>query len=106
MTGRWGFISANRADFGVQRIYRAPGLSRSGFYQRLDGGEAREVRRPDGDTLVTENREIHADHRDTYGVRRAHAELRGFGHTADPATAGADRITLSGPAARSRLLTS
>ncbi|MFE6855446.1 IS3 family transposase [Streptomyces sp. NPDC057674] len=105
MTGRWGFISVNRADFGVQRICRALGLSRSG-YRWLDGAEAREVRRADGDALVAENREIHADHRGTCGVRRVHAELRGFGHTVDPTTAGPDRITLSGPAARSRLLTS
>ncbi|MFD5369961.1 IS3 family transposase [Streptomyces sp. NPDC127103] len=106
MTGRWGFISVNRADFGAQRICRALGLSRSGLYRWLAGAEAREVRRADGDTLVAGNREIHADHRGTYGVRRVHAELRGFGHTVDPTTAGPDRITLSGPAARSRLLTS
>ncbi|MFB7407314.1 hypothetical protein ACFCZ2_09060 [Streptomyces sp. NPDC056202] len=66
MTGRWGFISVNRADFGVQRICRALGLSRSGFYRWLAGAEAREVRRADGDALVAENREIHADHRGTY----------------------------------------
>ncbi|WP_079142026.1 IS3 family transposase [Streptomyces noursei] len=30
--------------------------------------------------LVAEIREIHTDHKGTYGVRRVHAELRGFGH--------------------------
>ncbi|MYR54749.1 IS3 family transposase [Streptomyces sp. SID625] len=28
-----------------------------------------------------EIREIHTEHKGTYGVRRVHAELRGFGHT-------------------------
>ncbi|MFD9796987.1 IS3 family transposase [Streptomyces sp. NPDC059070] len=32
-------------------------------------------------TLVAEIREIHAGHKGTYGVRRVHAELRGFGRT-------------------------
>ncbi|MYU47386.1 hypothetical protein GTV15_01080, partial [Streptomyces sp. SID7803] len=30
MTGRWDFISVHRADFGVQRICRVLGVSRSG----------------------------------------------------------------------------
>ncbi|MEU9979047.1 IS3 family transposase [Streptomyces sp. NPDC051014] len=31
--------------------------------------------------MVAEIGEIHADHHGTCGVRRVHAELRGFGHT-------------------------
>ncbi|MFB8406319.1 hypothetical protein [Streptomyces sp. NPDC055912] len=62
MTGRWGFISVNRADFGAQRICRALGLSRSGLYRWLAGAEAREVRRADGDALVAENLEIVQEH--------------------------------------------
>ncbi|MEU4173447.1 hypothetical protein AB0F46_42495 [Streptomyces sp. NPDC026665] len=31
MTGRWDFISTHRADFGVQRICRVLGVSRSGY---------------------------------------------------------------------------
>ncbi|MFJ7150590.1 IS3 family transposase [Streptomyces sp. NPDC100445] len=81
MTGRWNFISLHRADFGVQRICRILGVSRSGYYQWLAGAEAREARRVADDALVAEIREIHAGHRGTYGVRRIHAELRGFGHT-------------------------
>ncbi|MFI8294194.1 IS3 family transposase [Streptomyces sp. NPDC085614] len=81
MTGRWDFISAHHADFGVQRICRVLGVSRSGYYRWLAGAEARQVRRAADDALVAEVREIHADHRGTYGVRRVHAELRGFGHT-------------------------
>ncbi len=81
MTGRWDFISAHRADFGVQRICRVLQVSRSGFYQWIAGAEARQARRAADDALVAEIRRIHADHKGTYGVRRVHAELRGFGHT-------------------------
>ncbi|MET8134138.1 IS3 family transposase [Streptomyces sp. NPDC005251] len=81
MTGRWDFISAHRADFGVQRICRVLEVSRSGYYRWLAGAEARQTRRAADDALVEEIREIHADHKGTYGVRRIHAELRGFGHT-------------------------
>lgn len=81
MTGRWDFISAYRAEFGVQRICRVLGVSRSGYYRWLGGAGARQVRRAAEDALVAEIREIHAGHRGTYGVRRVHAELRGFGHT-------------------------
>ena len=81
MTGRWDFISVQRADFGVQRICRVLEVSRSGYYRWLAGAEAREARRAADDALVEEIREIHADHKGTYGVRRIHAELRGFGHT-------------------------
>ncbi len=31
--------------------------------------------------MIAEIREIHTEHKGTYGVRRVHAELRGFGHT-------------------------
>lgn len=65
----------------MQRICRVLGVSRSGYYQWLAGAEAREVRRVADEALIAEIREIHAGHRGTYGVRRVHAELRGFGHT-------------------------
>lgn len=81
MTGRWDFISVHRADFGVQRICRVLGVSRSGYYRWVAGAPARGERRAAADALVAEIREIHTSHRGTYGVRRIHAELRGFGHT-------------------------
>ncbi|MFD5110228.1 IS3 family transposase [Streptomyces cinereoruber] len=81
MTSRWDFISAHRADFGVQRICRVLGVSRSGYYRWNAGAPARDERRAADDALVAKIREIHADHRGTYGVRRVHAELRGFGRT-------------------------
>ncbi|MCX5233380.1 IS3 family transposase [Streptomyces sp. NBC_00233] len=80
MTGRWDFISIHRADFGVQRICRVLRVSRSGYSQWLAGAGARQVRRAGDDALVAEIREIHAGHHGTYGVRRVHAGLRGFGH--------------------------
>ncbi|MEU5092285.1 IS3 family transposase [Streptomyces sp. NPDC021356] len=72
MTGRWDFISAYRADFGVQRICRFLEVSRSGYYRWLAGAEARQSRWAGDDALVEEIREIHADHKGTYGVRRVH----------------------------------
>lgn len=81
MTGRWDFISAHRADFGVKRLCRVLQVSRSGFYRHLASAGARTVRRRAEEDLVGEIREIHAGHKGTYRVRRVHAELRGFGHT-------------------------
>jgi transposase InsO family protein len=78
MTGRWDFISDHRADFGVQRICRVLGVSRSGYYRWLAGTAARQARQVADDALVAE---IRADPKGAYGVRRVHAELRGFGHT-------------------------
>ncbi|MFD8396773.1 IS3 family transposase [Streptomyces sp. NPDC059680] len=42
---------------------------------------AREKRQAAEDALGVEIREVHTAHKGTYGVRRIHAELRGFGHT-------------------------
>ncbi|GAU71444.1 putative transposase [Streptomyces sp. NBRC 110611] len=81
MRCRWDFISHNRADFGVQRICRVLEVSRSGFYRWVAGAETRAVRQASDEALVAEIREIHTGHKGTYGVRRVHAELRGFGHT-------------------------
>jgi transposase InsO family protein len=81
MTRRWDFISDSRVDFGVQLICRVLQVSRSGYYRWLAGTKARVVRRAADDALVEEIREIHTGHKGPYGVRRVHAELRGFGHT-------------------------
>ncbi|QCX82670.1 Integrase core domain protein (plasmid) [Streptomyces sp. YIM 121038] len=58
-----------------------PKVSRSGFYRHLASAESRAARRRGEEELVGEIRKIHASHRGVYGVRRVHAELRGFGHT-------------------------
>ncbi len=78
---RWDFISANADDFGVQRLCRVLQVSRSGYYRWTAGTEARARRQAEEDALVEEIRGIHTEHKETYGVLRIHAELRGFGHT-------------------------
>lgn len=80
-TRRWDFVSAHAETFGVQRICRVIEVSRSGYYRWLAGAEARAERQAADDALAAEIREIHAEHKGTYGIRRVHAELRGFGHT-------------------------
>ncbi|WP_093802141.1 IS3 family transposase [Streptomyces sp. Wb2n-11] len=81
MTRRWNFISTHRAEFGTQRTCRILQVSRSGFYRWLAAAPARAERQAAEDLLLAEIREVHAAHKGTYGVRRVHAELRGFGHT-------------------------
>jgi hypothetical protein len=49
MTLRRGFISDNRADFGVQRICQVLQFSRSGFYWWIAGAKAREMRQATDD---------------------------------------------------------
>ncbi|WP_405849071.1 hypothetical protein [Streptomyces sp. NBC_01518] len=51
MTLRRGFISDNRADFGVQRICQVLQFSRSGFYWWIAGAKAREMRQAADDFL-------------------------------------------------------
>ncbi|MFE0601941.1 IS3 family transposase [Streptomyces sp. NPDC058892] len=79
-THRWDFVSAHAEVFGVQRICRVLQVSWSGYYRWIDGAKARAERQAADDALVAEIREVHTMHKGTYGVRRVHAELRGFGH--------------------------
>ena len=78
---RWDFISANAGAFGVQRLCRVLGVSRSGYYRWHAGAPTRAARQEDENALVEEIREIHSEHKETYGALRVHAELQGFGHT-------------------------
>ncbi|MCX4850400.1 IS3 family transposase [Streptomyces sp. NBC_00893] len=80
-TRRWDFVSAHAETFGVQRICRVLQVSRSGYYRWIAGAKARSERQVADDALVAEIREVHTTHKGTYGVRRVHAELRGFGRT-------------------------
>ncbi|MBT2505874.1 IS3 family transposase, partial [Streptomyces sp. ISL-98] len=57
------------------RSYSDPGC-----YRWIAGTAARAERQDADDALVAEIREIHTGHKGTYGIRRVHAELRGFGH--------------------------
>lgn len=76
---RWDFISENGADFGVKRIRRVLGVSRSGYYRHQASAGARAERAADEARTVSEIREIHADHQGVYGAPRVHAELRSRG---------------------------
>ncbi|MET8419565.1 IS3 family transposase [Streptomyces sp. NPDC005134] len=80
-TRRWDFVSTYAETFGIQRICRVLQVSRSGYYRWIAGAEARQERQAADDALTAEIREIHTEHKGTYGIRRIHAELRGFGHT-------------------------
>ncbi|MEU4878046.1 IS3 family transposase [Streptomyces sp. NPDC021608] len=80
-TRRWDFVSVHADVFGVQRICRVLRVSRSGCYRWLAGAKSRQERQAADDALLVEIREIRTEHKDTYGVRRVHAELRGLEHT-------------------------
>ena len=78
-TRRWDFISAHRVEFGVQRLCRVLGTSRSGYYKHLATEPARAEREAEEAATVAEIRAIHAEHRSAYGAPRVHAELRSRG---------------------------
>ncbi|MFD6045935.1 IS3 family transposase [Streptomyces koyangensis] len=78
-TRRWDFISDHRADFGVKRLCRVLGVSRSGYYRHQATEEARAGRQAREAAAVAEIRAIHAEHRGAYGAPRVHAELRARG---------------------------
>ena len=76
---RWDFISDNRAEFGVKRVCRVLGVSRSGCYRHRATAQARAERQAEERRATAEIREIHAAHRGAYGAPRVHAEMRARG---------------------------
>lgn len=78
-TRRWDFISDHRADFGVKRLCRVLGVSRSGYYRHQATEEARAGRQAREAAAVAEIRAIHAEHQGAYSAPRVHAELRARG---------------------------
>ena len=48
-TCRWDFISTHRDEFGVQRLCRVLGTSRSGYYRHLATADARTERAAEDD---------------------------------------------------------
>jgi hypothetical protein len=62
----WGFISDQRADFGVQRLCRVLGVSRSGYYRHLATEEARAERVAHEAAAVAAIRAIHTEHQGAY----------------------------------------
>ncbi|WP_406728652.1 IS3 family transposase [Streptomyces sp. GD-15H] len=75
----WDFISDNRADFGVQRLCRILGVSRSGYYRHQATAQARAERQAEEAATVAEIRDVHAEHQGVCGAPRVHAELRARG---------------------------
>ncbi len=79
-TCRWDFISTHRNEFGVQRLCRVLGTSRSGYYRHLATADARTERAAEEAATVSQIRQIHTEHRGAYGAPpRIHAELRQLG---------------------------
>ncbi|MGW2874806.1 IS3 family transposase [Streptomyces sp. NPDC001233] len=78
-TRRWDFTSDHYSDFGVQRLCRVLGVSRSGFYRHRAIAPVRAERQAAEERTVVEIRAIHAEHHGTYGAPRVHAELRSRG---------------------------
>ncbi|PWI09772.1 IS3 family transposase [Streptomyces sp. NWU339] len=76
---RWDFISDNHADFGVKRVCRVLGVSRSGHSRHLATAQARAERQAEERRTTAEIREIHAEHHGAYGTPRVHAGMRARG---------------------------
>jgi transposase InsO family protein len=74
---RFRFVEDHRDAYGVKRLCRVLGVSRSGFYDWLSRPPSRHAVR---DTeLARMIGEIHERSRRTYGAPRIHAELRRLG---------------------------
>ena len=78
-TCSWDFISTHRDEFGVQRLCRVLGTSRSGYYRHLATADARAEHAKQEAATVAQIRRIHTEHRGAYGAPRIHAELRELG---------------------------
>ncbi|MFE9861059.1 IS3 family transposase [Streptomyces sp. NPDC005780] len=79
MTGRWRFISDHHMEYGIQRLCRVFGVSRSGFYRWRAAGPARAARAAAEAALTEQIRGIHTGTKGAYGVPRITRELRESG---------------------------
>ena len=68
ITARYAFVKAWRLEFSVELMYRALGVSRSGYYDWL--GRLPSARAQDDARLKVAIRVAHTCSRETYGVRR------------------------------------
>ncbi len=79
MSSRFRFVEDHRGAFGVRRLCRTLGVSRSGFYRWPAGASARAGRaRADAELAEHINR-IHQESDGAYGVPRVTAELKEAG---------------------------
>lgn len=76
---RFGFVEDHRGAFGVQRLCRVLGLSRSGYYRWRGSAPARAARVAADARLAGRIRGVHAASGGVYGSPRVHAELREAG---------------------------
>jgi transposase InsO family protein len=76
MVSRFQFVADHRDAFGVKRLCRVLGISRSGFYRWLAAAPARAARAAAEAVLVEQIRAIHTEFDGTYGSPRVTAELR------------------------------
>ncbi|WP_439678168.1 IS3 family transposase [Embleya sp. MST-111070] len=74
------FVSTHRAEFGVKRLCRVLGLSRSSFHAHEAAAPARRAHAAADAELTERIRVVHAASHETYGVPRITAELRADGH--------------------------
>ncbi|PSK96133.1 transposase InsO family protein [Murinocardiopsis flavida] len=76
---RFCFVDDHRGAFGVKRLCRVLGLSRSGFYAFRAGAPARAVRAAGDAALAWAIQAVH-EQDPAYGAPRITAELRGKGY--------------------------
>ena len=73
---RFEFVADHAGAFGVKRLCRVLGCSRSGFYRWLKAAPARAARAAADAALAEEIKQIHSEFDGTYGSPRVTAELR------------------------------
>jgi len=76
---RFQFVADQQNAFGVKRLCRVLGLSRSGFYRWRAAAETRAGKAATDARLTEQIRAIHTASARTYGVPRVNAELREAG---------------------------
>lgn len=76
---RFQFVEENHGAYGVKRLCRILGISRSGFYRWREASATRAERERADRELSEQIREIHAESAGTYGRPRITAELRDAG---------------------------
>ncbi|PNE39913.1 integrase [Streptomyces noursei] len=79
MSSRFQFVADNRDAFGVKRLCRMLGVSRSGFYRHLASADARADRARADAEFAERITEILQESDGTYGAPRVTAELRDGG---------------------------
>ncbi|MFC5833137.1 IS3 family transposase [Nonomuraea insulae] len=79
LVSRFEFVADHVGAFGVKRLCRVLGLSRSGFYRWMKAASARAARAAADAALAEEIKQIHEEFDSTYGSPRVTAELRGKG---------------------------